>query len=80
MDNDMPWYVSLMLSWLPFLTLVGITIWVGRTIRGALRTQDGRSVAQAIDDHARELRRVNGLLKEAIEQREPSTAPRVLPS
>jgi hypothetical protein len=71
MDNEMPWYVSLMLSWLPFLILVGIMIWAGRTIRGALRTEDGRSVAQAIDDHARELRRANELLKEAIERRQP---------
>lgn len=71
MNSDVPWYVSLILSWLPFLILVGIMTWAGRAIRGALRTKDGRSVAQAIDDHARELRRANELLKEAIERREP---------
>lgn len=71
MNNDVPWYLSYILSWLPFLILVGIMIWAGRSIRGALRTKDGRSVAQAIVDHARELRRANELLKEAIERREP---------
>ena len=53
-------------AWLPFLILVGIIIWAGCTIRGALR-----SVAQAIDDHARELRRANELRKEPIERRQP---------
>jgi hypothetical protein len=71
MNNDVPWYVSLILSWLPFLILVGIMIWAGRTVRGALRTKDGRSVAQAIDDHAGELRRANELLKDTIERRQP---------
>jgi hypothetical protein len=70
MTNDVPWYASFIASWLPYLTLVGLMIWAGRAIRGALRTKDGRSVAQAIDDHARELRRANELLKEAIERRQ----------
>jgi hypothetical protein len=71
MNSDVPWYVSLIMAWLPFLILVGIMIWAGRTIRGALRTQDGRSVAQVIDDHARELRRANELLQAAVERRGP---------
>jgi hypothetical protein len=66
MTDDMPWYVSLSLSWLPFLTLLGLGIWMTLTIRAALRTSDGRSIAQAVDDLAVELRRSNDLAAQAL--------------
>ncbi len=71
--NDMPWYVSLAMSWLPFLFLVGLTVWMTLTIRGVLRTKDRRSLAEAVDGYARELRRSNDLFEEAIrgQQRKP---------
>ena len=67
MNNDVPWYVSLILSWLPFLMLIGVGLWMPLTIRAALRTRDGRSVAQTLDELARELRRSNDLRVEASE-------------
>jgi len=64
--NEIPWYVSLIVSWLPFLVLIGTGIWIARTVGAGLHTKDGRSVAQVVDEHARELRRSNALLAEAL--------------
>ena len=72
--EDVPWFVSLIVAWLPFVFLIGLAIWITATIRGTLRTQDGRSLAQAIDDHTREMRRSNDLLQQAITgMRRPDT-------
>jgi hypothetical protein len=64
--DEVPWYVHLIVAWLPFLFLIGLAIWITLIIRATLRTKDGRSLAQAVDDHARELRRSNDLFEEAI--------------
>jgi hypothetical protein len=64
--DEVPWYVSLVASWLPFLVLIAATVGITLTIRTASRTKDGRSLAQVLDEHARELRRSNELLEEAI--------------
>ena len=72
MNNDLPWYVSLIVSWLPFLVLIWAALSVARAIRRVARTPDGRSLAQVMDDHAREMRRANDLLQEAIAARRPS--------
>ena len=64
--DEVPWYVSLIVSWLPLLALVGAGIWVARWVRKGLHTKDGRSLAQVVDDHARELRRSNDLLADAL--------------
>jgi hypothetical protein len=64
--EELPWYVSLIVVWLPFLFLIGLAIWITRTIRATLRTTDGRSLAQAFDDHAREMRRSNDLFLDVI--------------
>jgi hypothetical protein len=64
--NEVSWYVSLIISWLPFLVLIGTAIWVARAIRAGSHTEDGRSLAEVLDDHARELRRSNDLLDQAI--------------
>ena len=64
--EEVPWYVSYIISWLPFLFLIGLVIWITRTIRATLRTTDGRPLAQDVDDHAREMRRLNELLEQAV--------------
>jgi hypothetical protein len=64
--DEVPWYVNLIVAWLPFLVLIGAASWMARTLRAGLRTKDGRSLAQVVDDHARELRRSNDLFEEAI--------------
>ena len=67
--DEVPWYVSLIVSWLAFLVLIGTGIWVAREIRAGSHTKDGRSLAQVLDDHARELRRSNDLFEEAAHLR-----------
>ena len=66
MTNDVPWYVSLILAWLPFLMLIGTGMWMTLTIRAALRTWNGRSIAEAFEDLALELRRSNDMLAQAL--------------
>jgi Flp pilus assembly protein TadB len=63
--NDVPWYVSLIVAWLPFLILIGLVVWMTLTLRTALRTKDRRSLAEAVDGYARELRRSNDRLEQA---------------
>jgi hypothetical protein len=59
MNNQVPWYVSLIVAFLPFFMFFVAAIWHGRQIRKALTTQDGRSLAQVFDEFAREVRRFN---------------------
>jgi uncharacterized membrane protein YccC len=66
--NEVPWYVSLIVAWLPFLILIGTGIWLGRTVRAGSHTKDGRSLAQVLDDHAHELRQSNDLLAEMLKR------------
>ena len=63
--SEVSWHVNLIMSWLPFVLLVGTGIWLGRAVRAGTRTKDGRSLAQVVDDHGRALRRSNDLLSEA---------------
>lgn len=59
MNNEVPWYVSLIVAFLPFFMFFVAAIWHGRQIRKALTTQDGRSLAQVFDTLAREVQRFN---------------------
>ena len=59
MNNEVPWYVSLIAAFLPFFMFFVAAIWHGRQIRKSLTTQDGRSLAQVIDEFTREVRRFN---------------------
>ena len=34
-QNDVPWFVSLLLSWLPFIALIGVWIFLSRQMQGA---------------------------------------------
>ncbi len=68
--EEVPWYVSLLVSWLPFVVMVLLFGWVGRRIaRGvetSLRAPDGRPVEQVLDDHLGEMRRANDLLAQVL--------------
>ena len=61
MNNDVPWYVSFIVAWLPFIVMWWMFTWLGRTIRKSLTSQDGRSLAEVLDDLRREVRRSNDL-------------------
>jgi hypothetical protein len=67
MNNDVPWWVSLIVAWLPFLVLIGTALWMIATLRATLRTRDGRSLADVMADHAREMQRANDQLRELID-------------
>lgn len=61
MSNDVPWYISLIVSFLPLVLACGAIMWHGRQIRRSMTTRDGRSLAQIFDDLAREVKRANDL-------------------
>jgi len=70
MAEEVPWYVSLFVSWLPFILMMFVWIGIGRglgkRIEISLRAPDGRPVGQVIDDHAREMRRTNDMLEQML--------------
>jgi hypothetical protein len=61
MNNEVPWYVSLIVSFLPLVLACGSIVWHGRQIRRSMTTRDGRSLAQVFDNLAQELKRTNDL-------------------
>src|SRR5207253_2292309 len=34
-QNDVPWFVSLLISWLPFIALIGVWVFLSRQMQGA---------------------------------------------
>jgi hypothetical protein len=61
MDNGAPWYVSLIVSFLPLVLVCGVVAWHGRQIRRSMTTKDGRSLAQVFDNLTQEMKRANDL-------------------
>jgi ATP-dependent Zn protease len=59
MSERIPWYVSLIVAWLPFIVLIGIGWYLGRQVRRGLTTKDGRSIADVMVEIASELKRQN---------------------
>jgi cell division protease FtsH len=72
-QDNVPWYISLLVSWLPFLSTIALWIWavrvISRTIGRALRTPDGRSIGQVVDDCGSELRKSNDRLEQLLNER-----------
>ena len=70
MTDEVPWYVSLVVSWLPLILMMFGWVWIGRRlgkrIELSLRAPDGRPVGQVVDDHAREARRTNDMLEQMM--------------
>jgi hypothetical protein len=58
-ESELPWYVSLIISWLPFIWLALIGGWVGRKIRLGTTTKDGRTLADVLEELSRELKQSN---------------------
>jgi len=56
-ESEMPWYVSLLLSWLPFLMFVLSGFYIARQFRRGLHTKDGRSIADVVAELSDELKR-----------------------
>jgi hypothetical protein len=52
-----PWFVSLVVSWLPFIALIGVWIFLSRTMQGA-RSQAAQSpdeIRRQIDELQKQL-------------------------
>jgi cell division protease FtsH len=47
--QDIPWFVSLLVSWLPFIALIGVWIFLSRQIRGGFWRR-GATSARLLDD------------------------------
>jgi cell division protease FtsH len=67
--DNVPWYISLLVSWLPFLLTIALWIWFVRAIGGAMRTPDGRSIGQVVDECGSELRKSNDRLEQLLNKR-----------
>jgi ATP-dependent Zn protease len=52
-------WLSLLVSWVPFLLMLALWGWIGRLITAALRTPDGHSIGQVVDECGSELRKLN---------------------
>jgi hypothetical protein len=68
--DEVPWYVSLFVSWLPFILMMFVWVGIGRSlakrIELSLRAPDGRPVGQVIEECTREMRRTNDLLEQKL--------------
>jgi len=64
--EETPWVISLIIAWLPFVFMIGWGVWIARRVGRSLRTPEGRSVGQVIEDCGRELKRSNDLALESI--------------
>jgi hypothetical protein len=70
MDDPLtPWYVSLIIAWLPFMVLVGLAWWIARRLSNSLRTPDGKSVGEVVEFYGQELKRQNDLLERLLAER-----------
>lgn len=69
MATQVPWYVSLIIAWLPFIFMGALWYWIIRTIKVSLRTPDGRSVGQVIDEVGAELKRSNERIEALLNNR-----------
>jgi hypothetical protein len=68
--DEVPWYVSLVVSWMPFIFMVFVWLAIGRSlarrIEQSLRTPDGRAVGQVIEELTHEMRRTNDLMGQRL--------------
>ena len=63
MNQEVPYYVSLIVSWLPLLScFAALYLFVARPLRRCLFTKDGRSLADVVAELADELKRRNDKL------------------
>lgn len=69
-QDDVPWYISPLISWVPFLSILALWIWglrsISRAIDRALRTPNGRSLSHVVDE---ELRKSNDRLEQLLNKR-----------
>src|SRR5262245_16009812 len=63
-ENDVPWFISLFLSWLPFLVLMGVLIHLVRSIKQVTSAvSDASAIKRQVDDLKQEVERLKGSQK-----------------
>jgi cell division protease FtsH len=63
--NEVPWFVSLMLAWLPFLALTGVWIYLSRRVRPAGAGSGSANEFAALQRQVEDLKREIENLKES---------------
>jgi cell division protease FtsH len=64
-QNEVPWFVSLLLSWLPFIALIGVWVFLARHMKQAAgaanhSASEVAALKRQIDDLKREIDRLKG--------------------
>ena len=54
-----PWWLTLIIAWLPFVFTLGTFLYAVDRIRRALSTKDGRTVADVVLELTTEIKRLN---------------------
>lgn len=56
--DDIPWFISLLVSWLPFIALIGVWVWLSRRMQGRVQPGAGgasRDPSQEIEALKRQI-------------------------
>ena len=72
-------WLSLLLSWFPFLVLIVLWVWVSRSIGMRARSRSGVTMIELYEQQVEEVRRINATLERiavSMEKRETGTATR----
>jgi hypothetical protein len=72
-------WLSLLVSWSPFLVLIVLWVWISRSIGMRARSPSGVTTIELYEQQVEEIRRLNATLERiaaSIEKRETGSAPR----
>jgi cell division protease FtsH len=64
-QNEVPWFVSLLLSWLPFFALIGVWIFLARRMKQSGRADHSANEVAALKRQIEDLQREIERLKES---------------
>ena len=56
---ETPWWLSLILAWVPFVATMALYLYFIRTMRAVLSTRDGCAIADVVQDLSNEIRKSN---------------------
>ena len=56
-------WLSVLVSWLPFLLLIGVWFWLSRSVGTKARGLSGRTMIELYEQQVEETRRMNATLK-----------------
>ena len=68
-------WLSVLISWLPFLVLIGVWLWLSRYMGMRARGKSGATMIELYEQQVAETRRMNALLERiaaSLEKREAS--------